>query len=125
MTVEKFENIMDNLSKLPKVQQHMNKLHVQLAKQIYGRRLEKGLTQTNVVELIRKKGGKVTQAQLSRIETANEKINIATYEEVLEVLDFDNIDITFRKTPSKRTIGRRNTSRHKKIVQAEEQLIRM
>lgn len=126
MSVERFENIMNNLSELPKVQEHMNKLHVRLAKEIYSRRLEKGLTQTKVVELIRKNGGKVTQAQLSRIETANENINISTYQEVLDVLDFDNIDISFRNpTRIRKTYRRRPTNKHMKIVHAEKELLKM
>lgn len=111
MSVERFESMMKDLYEIPKVQEHMNKLPVQLAEQISTRRIRKGLTQANVVDLVRKNGGSLTQAQLSRIETGNENVSIQTYQKVLDVLDFNNLDLHFK-----------NGHKDKKLVRTHKEL---
>lgn len=84
---DRFDSVMNNLARVPEVREHMNKKHVQLAKNISKQRIQQGLTQYELVELVKKNDEDITQSQLSQIETGNIDINIETYEKVLETLE--------------------------------------
>lgn len=121
---------MNNLAKVPEVEEHMNKLHVQLAKLISKQRIQQGLTQSELVEIIKENGQDITQSQLSRIETGAGNINISTYEKVLGALGYESVEIMFKNQNVNRQMrqgyrkkkGRRKPSN--RLIKADQKLIK-
>lgn len=95
MTKHTQKDVMKRLKSLPEVQEHLNKLPVQLGKQILKRRIELNLTQQEVVALSKKHKKSITQAQLSKIEIGDENVTLQTYEKALYVLGLSDVKLEF------------------------------
>lgn len=104
MAKQTHRDVMNNLKSLTKVREHLNKLPVQLGKQILKQRIELGLTQKQVVILSRRHNRPITQAQLSKIEIGDENVTLHTYEKVLEALGATNVNIDFDNAPTEKEL---------------------
>lgn len=102
--MEKFnkqhEDLMRLLDEVPGVVEHMQSFEVQMGEKILGRRLQLGLTQTQVVELIRQQGELITQATVSKVESGDTTVTTDTYNKILKVLGgISNMSIEFGELP--------------------------
>ena len=100
MSNKSYEDVMNRLKQVPKVNEHLNSTAVIMGKQILKRRLELGLTQQQVIALIEQQGKTMTQARLSKIETGDSNITTDSYDKVFEALgELDDLKIEFRGHP--------------------------
>jgi transcriptional regulator with XRE-family HTH domain len=96
---------MKRLKNVPGVEDHLNKFSVIMGKKILKRRLELGMTQQKVVQLIKEKGGTMTQARLSKIECGDDSITANTYNKVLDALGgLDDITPEFKENPNSKEL---------------------
>lgn len=77
---------MELLDQVPGVKEHMNSFEVIMGEKILKRRLELGLTQSDLVELIKISGKKITQATISKVESGDSTIGTDTYNKILDAL---------------------------------------
>lgn len=97
--------VMDALMNSNSVEEYMRQEQVQLGIKILKRRLELGLTQTQVVALSKKRNASITQAQLSKIENGDPSIKITVYKKALKTLGGHiKIDVEFNDSPSKKEL---------------------
>lgn len=80
------EDLMKLLDEVPDVRDHMESFEVQMAEEILERRLQIGLTQIQVVEIVRQQGERITQATISKIECGDTTVGSDTYNKVLRAL---------------------------------------
>lgn len=105
MTKKSYDDVMDMLHDVPGVSEHLNKFSVLMAEQIVKRRYELGLTQNEVVEIIKNNGEKITQASLSKIESGDDNIKADSYDKVLRALGgIEDITPYFKKSRQDKTI---------------------
>ncbi len=81
-----FEELMDIFKELPSYEEIRGSLKLTLAKEIYKERKKRGLTQTELAEMIKTNGETINQATISKIESAENDIKISTYEKVTKAL---------------------------------------
>ena len=86
MAKKTFAELEQKLLEVPGAAEHMQKVSVILAEEIYRRRKELNLTQSQVIELAKSKGYTFTQATLSRAESGVENIEMATYNKIFDTL---------------------------------------
>ncbi|HLQ72984.1 MAG TPA: helix-turn-helix transcriptional regulator [Bacillota bacterium] len=90
------EDLMKLLDDVPGVEDHMRSFEVQMAERILERRLQIGLTQTQVVDIVREQGGSITQATISKVECGDATVGSDTYNKVLKALGgVANLSIEF------------------------------
>lgn len=88
------------LDSVPGVTEHMESLEVIMAKKILKRRLDLGLTQSQVVERVYKQGASITQATVSKVECGDKTISTDTYNKIFTALGgITNLDIQFGELP--------------------------
>lgn len=105
MANKNFADVMKMLKDVPGVQEHLDKFSVIMGKKILKRRLELGLTQQEVVELIKEKGGTTTQSRLSKLECGDDNITANTYDKVLDALGgLDDITPEFKQNPKSKEL---------------------
>lgn len=93
---------MNLLDQVPGVNEHMNSFEVQMGKEIFQRRLELGLTQSELVEKILKQGDKITQATISKVECGDNTVGSDTYNKIFRALgDHIEIEIKFGEYPKR------------------------
>lgn len=84
---------MDLLDQVPGIKEHMESLEVQFGNKILKRRIDLGLTQERLVELIKQRGDLITQATVSKVECGEGNFGSDTYNKILSALggitDFD------------------------------------
>ncbi len=78
--------VMEALMSSKSVKEYMLQEQVQLGIKILKRRLDLGLTQSEVVSLSKKKNTPITQAQLSKIENGDPSITMTVYKKALTTL---------------------------------------
>ncbi|QQK76399.1 helix-turn-helix transcriptional regulator [Salicibibacter cibarius] len=88
------EQLKDLLKQVPGVKEHLESFPVKMGKKIMKRRIDLGLTQQDIVQLVAKQARSqgqrpITQATISKIETGHSGIKGETYDKVLQVLDYD------------------------------------
>lgn len=94
------EDLMKLLDEVPGVRDHMKSFEVQMAEKILERRLQIGLTQTQVVEIVRQQGEPITQATISKVECGDATVGSDTYNKVLKALGgVSNLSIEFGELP--------------------------
>lgn len=86
MESKSFDQVMDMFKAVPGVKEHLNKPSIVLGKIVLRRRLELGLTQKEVVEIVKKNGETLTQSRLSKLECGDDGITMKTYDKVIEAL---------------------------------------
>lgn len=100
MTNKNFNDVMEMLRQVPKVNEHLNKLSVIMGKKILKRRLELGLTQKEVVNIIKNHGDTITQATLSKVESGADNIKSETYDKIFLALGgLEDLTPTFKENP--------------------------
>ncbi|WP_027965119.1 helix-turn-helix domain-containing protein [Halalkalibacillus halophilus] len=96
------EDIKKILSEVPGAHEHIMKPSVQKGKLLIKRRMELGMTQKEVVEAIKKNGGSITQATLSRAEGGDSGITNGTFDKIVEILGgVEDIKMTFKDLPKR------------------------
>lgn len=94
------EDLMRLLDEVPGVSEHMQSFEVQMGEKILKRRIELGLTQTQVVEIIRHQGDRITQATISKVECGDAAVGTDTYNKIMKALGgITNINIEFGELP--------------------------
>lgn len=81
------EEVMELLRSIPKVKKSHESMQLKLAIAIQKKRLELNMTQEQLVEKIKRSGQSITQATISKIESAEADVKLSTYEKVLEALE--------------------------------------
>lgn len=105
---KKHDKLMELLDQVPGVKEHMNSFEVLMGEKILKRRLELGLTQSELVELIRINGQKITQSTISKVECGDATIGTNTYNKVLDALGgLSEVKIEFGEFPksNKKTLA--------------------
>lgn len=93
------DDLMKLLDEVPGVTEHMQSFEVQMGEKILKRRIELGLTQTQVVDIIREQGDRITQATISKVESGDATVGTDTYNKILKALcGLTKIDIEFGVT---------------------------
>lgn len=88
------------LRQVPKVNEHLDKISVIMGKKILKRRLELGLTQKEVVTIIKNHGDTITQATLSKVESGADNIKSETYDKIFWALGgLEDLNPVFKETP--------------------------
>lgn len=106
MANAKHEDVMAMLEAIPEVKEETNSLRVQLAIAVLNKRLELNLTQEALVNLISASGSTITQATISKIESAESDIKISSYEKVFKALDLHADVVSMReKQKASRRLG--------------------
>ncbi|MED4287375.1 helix-turn-helix transcriptional regulator [Priestia megaterium] len=96
----KHKRLMDLLDEVPGVKEHMDSLQVQMGKKILKRRLELGMTQKRLAEIICENGEKITQATISKVECGETSVESDTYSKIFNALGgLKNLDIEFGEYP--------------------------
>lgn len=94
------EDLMRLLDHVPGVEEHMKSFQVQMGEQILERRLQAGLTQTQVVRVVHHQGEPITQATISKVECGDTTVSSETYSKVLKALGgISNLSIEFGELP--------------------------
>lgn len=94
------DELMKLLDAVPGVVEHMESFQVQMGEKIFKRRVESGLTQTQVVEIIREQGDPITQATISKVECGDKTVSTETYNKILKALGgISSISIEFGELP--------------------------
>ncbi|AXF55155.1 helix-turn-helix domain-containing protein [Salicibibacter kimchii] len=88
------EKLKDLLQQVPGVKEHLESFPVKMGKKIMKRRINLGLTQEDIVQLVSEQAGSqgqrpITQATISKIETGHSGIKGETYDKVLRALGYD------------------------------------
>lgn len=97
---QQHEDLMKLLDEVPGVTAHMKSFEVQMAEKILERRLQIGLTQTQVVEIVRQQGESITQATISKVECGDATVGSDTYNKVLKALGgVSKLSIEFGELP--------------------------
>lgn len=105
MANKNYNDVMGILRQVPKVNEHLNKISVIMGKKILKRRLELGLTQTEVVNMIKDHGDNLTQATLSKIESGADNIKSETYDKVFWALGgLEDLTPTFKGNPKSKDL---------------------
>ena len=100
MVNKNYNDVMGVLKQVPKVNEHLNKISVIMGKKILKRRLELGMTQKEVVSIIKNHGDTITQATLSKVESGVDNIKSETYDKVFWALGgLEDLTPTFRENP--------------------------
>ena len=100
MANKNYNDVMGILRQVPKVNEHLNKISVIMGKKILNRRLELGLTQKEVVAMIKGHGDTFAQATLSKIESGADNIKPETYDKVFVTLGgLEDLTPTFKENP--------------------------
>lgn len=103
-----YNELIELLDKVPGVQEHMNSLEVQLGKKILQRRIKKGLTQSDVVDIVLKQGERITQKTISKVENGDAVIESNTYKKIFKALGVKgfNIDLIEESSNDQNTLVR-------------------
>lgn len=97
---KRHEDLMRLLDEVPGVEEHMQSFEVQMGEKILERRLQAGLTQTQVVEIVRQQGEPITQATISKVECGDTTVGSDTYNKILKALGgISNLNIEFGELP--------------------------
>lgn len=80
------KELMKKIESVPSVAENRKSLHYKMGMAVLQKRLELNLTQEQLVERIKAKGGSITQATISKVESAETDVKAATYEKLIEVL---------------------------------------
>lgn len=97
---KKHKDLMSLLDQVPGVKEHMNSFEVQMGKKILQRRIELGLTQSQLVDLIIENGERVTQATISKVECGDASVGSDTYNKIFNALGgLENLEIQFGEYP--------------------------
>ncbi|MBM7581087.1 helix-turn-helix transcriptional regulator [Jeotgalibacillus terrae] len=94
------ENVMDMLNQVPGVKEHLSSMEVIMANKIIKRRIQLGLTQNDLVKLIRENGSSITQATISKVESGSSNIGSETYTKIINALGgIEDMEIQFGDSP--------------------------
>lgn len=97
---KKHEDLMRLLNKVPGVKEHMESFEVQMGKKILQRRIELGLTQTKLVEIVSSQGDRITQATISKVESGDTSVGSETYNKIFSALGgISELNIKFGELP--------------------------
>lgn len=88
------EELKKLLESVPGVKEHLESFSVRIGKIILKRRLEMGISQQELAESIRSRGGVITQATISNIESG-QNVKSDTYDKVFEELGLDSFEAHF------------------------------
>lgn len=101
------DELMCLLNQVPGVEEHMQSFEVRMGETILQRRVELGITQTQLAEIVRELGESITQATISKVEAGDRTVGSDTYQKVLSALGgVKKLDIEFGELPksSKRVL---------------------
>lgn len=105
---KRFEDLMEKLYEVPTVSDHMKKFEVQMAQKIRLRRAELGLTQSDLVKLVKADGDSITQKTISKVESGEHTIESETYEKILKALGINGgyeVELRFNEEAAATVIG--------------------
>lgn len=105
---------MKKIRSVPAVAENRKSMHFKLGIAILKKRLELNLTQEDLVQKIKANGGTITQATISKIESAESDVKISTFEKVLEALEA-TVEVVDNKTTT--TFEVEASSGKSKVVQ--------
>lgn len=80
-------DLMKKIRSVPAVAENRKSIHFKLGIAILKKRLELNLTQEELVERVKANGGTITQATISKMESAETDVKLSTFVKVLEALD--------------------------------------
>jgi len=80
-------DLMKKIRSVPAVAENRKSMHFKLGIAILKKRLELNLTQEELVERVKANGGTITQATISKMESAETDVKLSTFEKVLEALE--------------------------------------
>lgn len=83
---EEHEELMRLLEEVPGVTEHLNSFEVQMGKKILVKRLQAGLTQEQVVDLLSRHAEPITRETLSKAETGSKSVGKNIYNAILQAL---------------------------------------
>lgn len=93
------EDLKQILNQVPGVKEHLAKPSIFKGKQILKRRIELGLTQTDLIDKARKNGIILTQSTLSKAESGHEGITNGTFDKIVESLGgIDDLKMQFKES---------------------------
>ncbi|WP_313635713.1 helix-turn-helix transcriptional regulator [Exiguobacterium sp.] len=96
-----FEDVMNMIQSVPSVAKSNDRPQLELAIAIQKKRLEMNLTQQELVKIIKANGHAITQATISKMESAEGDVKLSTY---LKVTDALNIKISIAEKEQTRPI---------------------
>lgn len=83
------QELMKKIGSVPAVAENRKSLHYKMGMAVLKKRLELNLTQEQLVERIKANGGSITQATISKVESAETEVKAGTYEKLIEVLGIE------------------------------------
>lgn len=83
---EEHDELMRLLEGVPGVTEHLNSFEVQMGKKILAKRLQVGLTQEQVVDLVSSQEVSLTRETLSKAETGSKSVGKNIYNAILQAL---------------------------------------
>lgn len=97
---KKHEDLMRLLDQVPGVEDHMESFEVIMGQKILQRRIELGLTQSQLVERICAQGDRITQATISKVETGDGTVGSDTYNKIFKALGrIASLDVNYGGLP--------------------------
>lgn len=101
------EDLKKLLNQVPGVKEHLTKPSIIKGKEILKRRLELGLTQTDLIKVAGKRGIILTQSTVSKAEGGHEGITNGTFDKIVEALGgIEDLKLQFKESPkSKRLVN--------------------
>lgn len=86
MNKQTHNDVMANLMKSQSVKNYLDQEQVKLGVIILKKRLDLGLTQSQLITIANRKDIKLTQAQLSRVENGDPNLGVPVYKNALHAL---------------------------------------
>lgn len=83
------QELMKKIGSVPAVAENRRSLHYKMGMAVLKKRLELNLTQEQLVERIKANGASITQATISKVESAETEVKAGTYEKLIEVLGIE------------------------------------
>lgn len=97
---KKHDDLMKLLHQVPGVKEHMERFEMKMGIEVFRRRVELGLTQAELVEMINQNGEKITQATISKVERGEINVSSDTYNKIFNALGgIDDVDFSFSDCP--------------------------
>ncbi|MFC9601721.1 helix-turn-helix domain-containing protein [Peribacillus butanolivorans] len=96
---KQYEKLTELLDQVPGVVEHMTSMEVIMAEKILKRRIDLGLTQSQVVEIVNAQGEKITQATISKVECGDGTVTTDTYNKIFYALGIIDLNFEYGELP--------------------------
>jgi predicted transcriptional regulator len=99
------EDLKKLLNQVPGVKEHLTKPSIIKGKEILKRRIELGLTQSDLIREAREIGIILTQSTVSKAESGHEGITNGTFDKIVEALGgIEDLTLQFKESPNGRKL---------------------